>query len=181
MSNYRRAKLGGASYFFTLIAYRRRPILCDDIVRHALRDAVQATRREHPFSIDACVLLPDHLHCIWTLPPNDADFPLRWSKIKRRTSLACRETHRDDRLSTPSKRKHRESTLWQRRYWEHLIRDDDDFSRHMDYIHYNPVKHGLAETAGDWPHSTFQRLVADGTYPENWAGLPANEPIRTGE
>ncbi len=181
MSNYRRAKLGGASYFFTLIAYCRRPILCDNTVRQALRNAVEATRREHPFSIDAWVLLPDHLHCIWTLPSNDADFPLRWSKIKRRTSLACRDAYRDDRLSTPSKRKRRESTLWQRRYWEHLIRDDDDFSHHLDYIHFNPVKHGLADAAGKWPYSTFHRLVASGTYPENWAGIPEDGSIRAGE
>lgn len=181
MSNYRRAKLCGASYFFTLIAYRRRPVLCDDIVRQALRNAVEATRKEHPFSIDAWVLLPDHLHCIWTLPPDDADFPLRWSKIKRRTSKACREAYRDDRLSTPSRRKHRESTLWQRRYWEHLIRDEDDFVRHMDYIHYNPVKHRLVARVGDWPHSTFHRLVANGMYPESWAGASADEPVRAGE
>ncbi|MBP3985677.1 transposase [Pseudoxanthomonas helianthi] len=181
MSNYRRTRVGGASYFFTLIAYRRRPILCDDIVRQALRNAVETTRKEHPFSIDAWVVLPDHLHCIWTLPPDDADFPLRWSKIKRRTSMACREAYRDDHLSTPSRRKRRESTLWQRRYWEHMIRDEDDFVRHMDYIHYNPVKHGLAAKAGDWPYSTFHRLVANGTYPENWAGVAAYGAIRAGE
>lgn len=173
MLRYRRANTAGATYCFTVVTYRRQPILCDTPVRTALRDAIVAVREQRPFTIDACVLLPDHLHCIWTLPPDDVDFPVRWSMIKRRVSVACAAAYKRPDWITASKRKHRESTLWQRRYWEHQIRDETDFIRHVDYIHYNPVKHGLCQQVAEWPHSTFHRHVAQGVYALDWGGVEA--------
>jgi putative transposase len=121
MPQYRRTVLPGATYFFTVVAYRRRPILCDEPVRGALRAAIATVRDRYPFTIDAWVLLPDHLHCLWTLPLGDADYSLRWNLIKRSVALACTGLyHRPDWMS-PSKTKHRESTFWQRRYWEHCM------------------------------------------------------------
>ena len=170
MSRYRRATGAGSSYFFTVVAYRRQPILCDEAVRNALRNAIEKVRIAHPFVINAWVLLPDHLHCLWTLPEGDADFPTRCMLIKRAVSLVCRETYRRADWMSASKLKHRESTIWQRRFWEHQIRDDLDLQRHMDYIHYNPVKHGHVACVADWPHSTFHRYVQQGIYPPDWAG-----------
>ena len=121
-------------------------------------------RETRPFTIDAWVLLPDHLHCIWTLPPGDADYSTRWNRIKRRMSLDCSADYKRDELLTASKRNHRESTLWQRRFREHQIRDEMDFMQHVDYLHYNPVKHGLCQRLADWPHSTFHRYVTQGVY-----------------
>jgi putative transposase len=170
MSRYRRARTPGASYFFTVVSYRRQPILCHAAVRKALRNAIEQVRQSRPFIIDAWVLLPEHLHCIWTLPPGDADYSTRWSMIKRRVSLASSEKYKRAEWLVASKAKHRESTLWQRRFWEHQIRDEEDFTRHMDYLHYNPVKHGLCNHAAEWPHSTFHRFVAKGVYSADWGG-----------
>ena len=172
MSNYRRADTPGASYFFTVVAFRRRKIFTDDDCRIWLRDAVLATRKRYVFNIDAWVLLPDHLHCIWTLPEGDCDFSARWSGIKRRfTILAKHKFHKPEWMNA-SKQTHREGTIWQRRFWEHQIRDDNDFERHVDYIHNNPVKHGLVKRAAEWPYSTFHRYVVQGVYPVDWGVLP---------
>jgi len=168
MSRYRRDPTAGATYFFTVVTYRRRPFLCDPDVRAALRASIQTVREHHPFTIDAWVLLPDHLHCLWTRPPDDADFSLRWNQIKRGVTRAgAARLHRPDWM-TPSKIRHRESTLWQRRYWEHRIRDDRDFTTHCDYIHYNPVKHDWVQQPVDWPYSTLHRFIAQGIYPADW-------------
>ena len=170
MSNCRRATTSNASYFFTVVAYRRQPILCDEMIRYALRTAIETVRATRPFIIDAWVLLPDHLHCIWTLPEGDADFSTRWMMIKRAVSLACADRYRRADWMTASRRKHRESTIWQRRFWEHQIRNEDDFIRHADYLHFNPVKHGHVQCVADWPYSTFHRYQRDGIYPPDWAG-----------
>lgn len=170
MSNYRRAKTPGASFFFTLVSYHRRPVLCEPQVRAALHDAINWVRRDRPFIIEAWVLLPDHLHTIWTLPENDADFATRWQTIKRRVSVQCPSLLLAHELLNNSKIKRREASLWQRRFWEHQIRDDKDFANHMDYLHFNPVKHGLVEQVCDWPYSTFHRYVKAGVLPENWGG-----------
>ena len=164
MSRYRRATAAGSSYFFTVVAYRRQQILCSEAIRSALRATIKTVRVARPFVIDAWVLLPDYLHCVWTLPDNDADFSTRWMMIKRAVSLACREDYRRAGWVTASKLKHRESTIWQRRFWEHQIRNENDFDRHVDYIHFNPVKHGHVQHAVDWPYSTFHRCVHDGIY-----------------
>lgn len=181
MSRYRRADIAGGTYFFTLVTYRRRLLLCDAPVRAALRDAIRTVRARHPFTIDAWVLLPDHLHCLWTLPPGDADFAKRWSLIKRNVSMVCADQyHRVDWMTT-SKTKHRESTLWQRRYWEHCIRSETDFANHMDYIYINPVKHGLVYRVCDWPYSTFHRDVKRGLYAPDWAGVAGEHDLLVGE
>lgn len=170
MSRYRRATATNASYFFTVVTYRRQAILCDEVMRTALRQAIETVRLARPFLIDAWVLLPDHLHCIWTMPEGDGDFSTRWMLIKREVSLTVREHYERSGWLTASRRKHRESTIWQRRFWEHQIRDEMDFSRHVDYLHFNPVKHGLSHRVRDWPYSTFHRYVNDGVYSEDWAG-----------
>lgn len=168
MSRYRRSLLAGDTYFFTVVTYRRQTILCDEMLRDALRSAIESVRASRPFMIDAWVLLPDHLHCIWTIPKGDADFSTRWMMIKRKVSIACAAQYQRPEWLTVSKQKHRESTIWQRRFWEHQIRDDIDFAKHLDYLHYNPVKHGLVNQAKDWQYSSFHRYVKNGLYDEMW-------------
>lgn len=163
MPDYRRNRVAGGCYFFTVnLLDRRSDLLVTEI--GALRDAVRETRLIRPFHIDAWVVLPDHLHCLWTLPPDDADFPNRWRMIK--ALFSRRVAHPQDRR--PSLVRKREAGVWQRRYWEHTIRDDGDYAAHMDYIHFNPVKHGVAGHPAAWPFSSFRRCVARGTYPEDW-------------
>jgi putative transposase len=164
MPNYRRNRVAGGCYFFTVnLLDRRSDLLVTEI--DALRGAVRETRRAKPFHIDAFVVLPDHLHCMWTLPPGDADFPIRWRTIK--ALFSRRVAH--PRFRRPSFVRKREAGVWQRRYWEHTIRDDADYAAHMDYIHFNPVKHGLAADPAAWPFSSFLTCVAKGVYPDGWA------------
>lgn len=151
MPNYHRAKVPGAFYFFTVVTKDRQPILTEAPIRAALRSSIEQVRARFSFSIDAWVFMPDHLHCIWHLPNDDADYGKRWSMIKRLTTQAT---------GRPS--------IWQPRYWEHCLRDEHDWQRHIDYIHWNPVKHGLAGRAGDWPYSTFHRYVSAGYYSADW-------------
>jgi putative transposase len=169
MSNYLRAASPGATYFFTLVTHSRQPWLTNDDVRQSLRDAIEQTRSRRHFEIEAWVLLPDHLHCIWTLPPGDSDFSIRWTQIKQYVSRACATRHVDPAKLNASQRKRGELGFWQRRFWEHLIRDEIDYQRHFDYIHWNPVKHGYVDRCIDWPHSTFHRYVTQGIYPVDWA------------
>jgi putative transposase len=131
-----------------------------------LRTAVAKTRAKMPFHIDAWVVLPDHLHAVWTLPEGDSNFSARWQGIKTEFSkqIAPGEQRSESRAAK------RERGLWQRRFWEHTIRDEKDYATHIDYVHFNPVKHGLAPTAADWPHSSFHQAVKIGRYPSNWAG-----------
>lgn len=169
MSNYRRANAKGATYFFTVVTYRRRKLFILPENRHALRNAITEVKRRYTFSIEAWVLLPDHMHCIWTLPENDSDFSKRWGLIKAKFTKQSKLQLHNETWMNPSKHKHRESTIWQRRFWEHQIRDDDDFEKHLDYIHFNPVKHGYVDRVCDWPYSTFQRYSRSGVYPISWA------------
>jgi putative transposase len=165
MPDYRRNRVEGGSYFFTVnLRDRRSDMLVTHI--HALRDAVRTTRARHPFHIDAWVVLPDHMHCLWTLPAGDADFSARWQMIK---ALFSRSAPRPEDRAASLVRK-REAGIWQRRYWEHTIRDERDYAAHMDYVHFNPVKHGLAAHPAGWAYSTFRRCVALGIYPPDWAG-----------
>jgi putative transposase len=165
MTNYRRNFLPGGSFFFTVnLADRQLRLLTEHI--EELRAAFRETRERHPFTTDAVVVLPDHLHTIWTLPDGDRDFATRWRLIK---STFSRHLATDEPIST-SRAIKRERGIWQRRYWEHTICDEDDFARHVDYIHINPVKHGLVTRVGDWPYSSFHRMVKLGIYPEDWAG-----------
>lgn len=163
MPRYIRAFVPGGTFFFTVaLLERRRRLLTSHI--EALREAFASVRAERPFVIDAMVVLPDHLHCIWTLPPDDADFSSRWHAIKARFS---RSSPKGERLS-PRRTAKGERGIWQRRFWEHAIRDETDFERHADYIHYNPVKHGHARRAADWPYSSFARYVQRGVYSLDW-------------
>ena len=164
MVRYRRNFLAGGTYFFTATLFdRRSSVLVDHI--NALRAAVRTTRRSHRFTIDAVVILPDHLHLVMTLPPGDADFSTRLSLIKRRftTALTQAGVH-------ISRHRNGELALWQRRFWEHTIRDDADFERHVDYVHFNPVKHQLVERVCDWPYSSFHHYVQRGLLPPDWGG-----------
>jgi putative transposase len=164
MVRYRRNRVEGGTYFFTVtLAERQSTALVDHV--DALRAAFRAARRERPFTIDAVVILPDHLHAILTLPQGDADFPGRWRRIKGHFS-----THLLAAGISLRRHANGELALWQRRYWEHTIRDDDDFARHVDYVHYNPVKHRLVTRVRDWPHSSFHLYVRRGVLPQDWAG-----------
>lgn len=164
MVRYRRNFVPGGTWFFTVtLADRRSTALVDHI--DALRSAFRAARRASPFAIDAIVVLPDHLHVILTLPSKDADFPGRWRRIKGHFSNALIGAGFDLKRWPNG-----DLALWQRRFWEHTIRDDDDFARHVDYIHFNPVKHGLARRVRDWPYSSFHRYVREGLMPDDWGG-----------
>ena len=174
MSCYRRA-ITGTSYFFTVVTHHRRPILCEKPVREALRSAIEKVRLRLPFQINAMVLMPDHLHCIWTLPDGDMNFSTRWSQIKHDVSYKCRDLY--EATLSPSRQRQREAPIWQRRFWEHQIRDEIDMERHVDYIHFNPVKHGLVDAASSWPYSTFARYVREGIYAPDWGGNPACEDM----
>lgn len=175
MSEYRRANTKGGSYFFTVVTHCRQKLLLNDDVRVALRVGIEKTRITFPFQINAWVLLPDHLHCIWTLPKGDSDFTKRWGMIKRHVSQHCAHLINLEQRPSESKLKRNESNFWQRRYWEHQIRDEIDFKRHVDYIHWNPLKHGLVDQISDWPYSTFHRFVNDGVYLKNWCGSGGTE------
>jgi putative transposase len=165
MSRHRRVKVEGGWFFFTLtLADRSTDLLVRYIER--LRNAYAAARKRDPFETIAICVLPDHLHAVWALPPDDADFSRRWSLIKHNFSSGLPS----DPNRSRSKIGKREKGIWQRRYWEHVIRDDADLARHIDYIHFNPVKHGLVSRASDWPHSSFLRYVARGFLPRDWGG-----------
>ena len=163
MAEYRRLRIPGGCYFFTVtLADRRSSLLVEQI--DLLRRAVARTRRSLPFEIDACVVLPEHLHAIWTLPEGDDDFSARWRLIKL---LFSQDIARGETIST-SRKNQGERGIWQRRFWEHAIRDERDYAAHFDYVHFNPVKHGLVGHVADWPYSTFHRCVARGLYPPDW-------------
>jgi putative transposase len=176
MTSYRRNFIAGGCFFFTVnLADRRLYLLTDHI--DELRTSFREICRHHPFTTEAMVVLPDHLHVIWTLPEDDANFATRWRLIKSRFSrtIPAGEPVSNSRLTKG------ERGIWQRRFWEHTIRDEDDFARHVDYIHINPVKHGLVTRVVDWPYSSFHRLVKLGVYPWDWAGDVANPSGNFGE
>ncbi|MBR9871473.1 MAG: transposase [Gammaproteobacteria bacterium] len=165
MSNYRRFRVSGGTYFFTVnLKDRSKSLLVEHI--DLLREATRKVRSRYPFQIDACVILPDHFHCVWTLPEGDSDFSLRVRLLKTAFSKAILQSQ-----SCPINRKGRmEAGIWQRRFWEHAIRDQADYNAHIDYVHINPVKHGLVCRVRDWPCSTFHRYVEEGVLPINWGG-----------
>ena len=160
---YRRANIAGATYFFTVnLADRKSALLSEQI--DVLRNAMRKILLSHPFEILAMVVMPDHLHTIWELPQGDADFPLRWSLIKAAFSREIPKTE----LIHPSRKSKRERGIWQRRFWEHQIRDDQDLQQHVDYIHFNPVKHSYVLNASDWPYSSIHREIERGNVTEDW-------------
>jgi putative transposase len=165
MSRYRRAKTQGGTFFFTVtLADRSNDLLVTEIDR--LRKAYGIVQQRRPFETIAICILPDHLHAIWSLPADDDDYSTRWNLIKANFSRGL--------LAAPSRSSSkiakREKGVWQRRYWEHVIRGDDDLARHVDYIHFNPIKHGLVTRVADWPHSSFHNHVAKGLLPIDWGG-----------
>jgi len=166
MSDYRRIKIAGGMFFFTVnLANRNSNLLIDEIT--CLREAYRRTTDLYPFETIAICVLPEHIHTIWKLPKNDVDYSKRWRVIKSNFS---RNFSVDNKRSN-SKFKKREKGIWQRRFWEHLIRDQTDLNRHIDYIHYNPVKHGLVKRVQDWEYSSFHKYVENGKLDRNWGSL----------
>ena len=166
MPDYRRVYHPGGTYFFTVNLLQRTGN--DLLVCHidTLRSVVKSVKIRHPFHIHGWVVLPDHLHCVIELPPDDMDFSMRWRLIKMEFSKSLPKTERRSKVRL----KRGERGIWQRRFWEHLIRDEADYRAHMDYVHINPVKHGLVSRVCDWPFSTFHYLVKQGVYPGDWVG-----------
>jgi len=168
MPEYRRAYAPGGSFFLTIVTYNRAPLFANPVSVAKLRDAMLTVKNERPFEITAAVILPDHLHLTWGLPPDDANLAARVGRFK---ILATRSIRGEDPPMQPisaSRVRHRERDVWQRRFWEHQLRDELDFEQHMAYIHYNPVKHGLASCPHEWPFSSFGRWVRRGAYPADW-------------
>jgi putative transposase len=163
MPNYIRAKFEGGYYFFTVVTYRRARLFTKELARHILRQAVTKTQSKHPFEVIAICLLPDHLHCVWKLPEGDANFSTRWSSIKGIFSREYLRANRQEHVPL-SRADKGEVCIWQKRFWEHQIRDERDLQRHIDYTHYNPVKHGLAKSVEDWPWSTYHQFIKEGFY-----------------
>ena len=176
MTDYRRVRIEGATYFFTVNCVERKGnnLLVDNI--DLLRAVTRKVKNKRLFIMDAIVVLPEHLHCIWTLPAGDADFKTRWALIKAGFSRALPKRERQ----SASRIKRGERGIWQRRYWEHLIRDDEDYQRLFDYIHWNPVKHGWVSQVKDWPYSSFHASVRRNIYDKNWGSEP-HMKIEVGE
>ena len=167
MPNYKRMHRPGGMWFFTvnLLQRRHNDLLVREI--ELLRQSVRKVRASHPFEIVAWVVLPNHMHCIWHLPQGDSNYSTRWRLIKSHFSRSLPSTE----YRSPIRQQAGERGIWQRHYWEHLIRDEEDFQWHFDYVHINPLKHGLVEQVKDWPYSTFHRYVEQGVYPQDWAGI----------
>ncbi|HEY7328212.1 MAG TPA: transposase [Gemmataceae bacterium] len=168
MSYYRRNYVAGGTFFFTVVTYERRPILCTEMGRNCLHEALRMEQHRRLFEIVGIVLLPDHLHTIWTLPTNDADFSVRWGQIKEHFTRSFLAIGGEEGQPTGSRLHHRERAVWQRRFWEHTCRDEDDLKRCLDYLHWNPVKHGLVSRVRDYPWSSFHRYARLGEYDPDW-------------
>ena len=177
MSAYRRRYVPGGTYFFTAVTHHRRPFLTSPLARRSLRAAIDRERTRHPFAVEAVVLLPDHLHTIWTLPDGDADYSVRWAGVKTGFTRRYLAGGGPEGVLDHNRSRHRERAVWQHRFWEHLVRDEADLSRCLDYLHYNPVKHGLVARVADYPWSSFHRWVGLGEYDHEWGtGAVADVP-----
>ncbi len=163
---YRRSRTNGATYFFTVLTYKRKRILLKEDNVKIIKEAFKEIATKRPFKIDAFILLPDHIHCIWTLPEGDDDFSTRWRLIRSYFTRRCDIKFRDNQTSNMQTKGLQ--GVWQQRFWEHQVRDEGDFASHVDYIHYNPVKHGLIKTPHEWPYSTFHKYVKKGIYDVYW-------------
>lgn len=172
MPEYRRYFVPGGTYFFTVVVYQRHPLFRSPLARTLLRESIQEVRARWNFQIIAWVLLWEHLHAIWTLPPGDERYSLRWSRIKECFTRRWRRHGGHEFKRNASRIKRRERAIWQRRFWEHTIRNEDDLSNHFDYVHWNPVKHGLVNRVVDWPYSTFHHYVREGYYSADWGTDP---------
>ena len=168
MPNYRRYFVPGGSYFFTLVVDRRRRLFDDSDAVRLLGDVLRQTVIKWPMTVNAMVLLPDHLHAIWSLPPGDSEYSKRWGWAKKEFTQQWLAAGGSDHPVSAGRKRTRRRGIWQPRFWEHTLRDEEDFERHFDYIHWNPVKHGHVRRPKDWPHSSFHRWVREGIYPEDW-------------
>ncbi|HLA84883.1 MAG TPA: transposase [Thermoguttaceae bacterium] len=171
MSDYRRAYVPGGTFFFTVVTDGRRKLFEDAHAREILGDVMRQAINRFPTKIVAIVLLPDHLHTIWTLPPADADFSTRWAWIKKEFTKNWIAYGGRERPLPLSRQRERRHGVWQRRFWEHSITNEDDLEAHFDYIHYNPVKHGWVASPRDWPWSSFHRWVVAGHYSPDWSAV----------
>jgi putative transposase len=169
MPNYRRLYVPGGTVFLTITTYKRIPLFRESCTVDRLREAIAAVIKELPFEFVAAVVLPDHLHFIWTMPANDSGYSKRVGRMKVEFTKSLRGARSLPENVSASRRKHRESDVWQRRFYDHMIRDDQDFEDHLHYIHYNPVKHGLVTCPHLWPHSSFRKWVDRGVYANEWA------------
>jgi len=170
MPDYIRYKIEGGFYFFTVVTYNRLPILTNEPCRRLLHQAWGETREQFPFETVAVCLLPDHLHCIWKLPEMDADYSVRWKVLKSHFTKKYLKEIGAGEERNESRLKRGEAAIWQRRFWEHTILDQMDLETHIDYVHYNPIKHGFVSRAADWPWSSFLRFVKEGVYDIEWIG-----------
>ena len=175
---YRRVYTKGACYFFTLVTEQRRPIFKNDQQIKILRESFKKVKQKYPFKIDAIVVLPDHIHCIWTLPEGDQDYSTRWRLIKTGFTKQCDTSIIQSPNHTRTRKK--QQAIWQHRFWEHMIRNEQDYQHHVEYIHYNPVKHGLVKQASDWPYSSLHQYINDGIVPRNWGVSYIESPDNIG-
>ncbi len=175
MANYIRSYTRGASYFFTLVTHNRRKIFCNKDFLIAFRISIKQVQANYPFKIIAWVQLPDHLHCIWEIEDKGTNYSQCWSQIKRNTTKLCPQYHLPMDEMSYSQVSRNEKGIFQRRFFEHQIRNNMDFKNHIDYLHYNPVKHGFVNNVKDWQYSTFHRFVKEGIYPLDWGNNPAFE------
>jgi putative transposase len=167
MSQYRQVRIPGGTYFFTVVTHRRRPFLTESWSQSIVSQVLHEVQARAPFVVEAWVFLPDHWHCIWTLPEGDSDYSKRWGLIKAGFSKRAQPLLEREERYPEIRSGQRTVAIWQKRFWEHVIRDEADWRLHLDYIHYNPVKHGLVEHVRAWPHSSFHRFVEQGCYEMN--------------
>ena len=177
MSEYRRTWVPGGTYFITVVTYRRRAMLTSDPGRACLRAAWRITQARRPFRLEAVCVLPDHFHCLLSLPESDRDLSIRVSVLKGVFTKQYLLAGGSDGMRNCSRFRSGEAAIWQRRFWEHCICNDTDFANHIDYIHYNPVKHGLVSSAAEWRWSTFARFHEKGYYASEW-GSSEPESLR---
>ncbi|MDO9087695.1 MAG: transposase [Anaerolineaceae bacterium] len=170
MPEYRRLRINAGTYFFTVVTYNRIPLFNRPQCRDILHSAWLDTQRRFPFETKAICLLPDHLHCIWQLPEDDVNYSIRWKEIKRLFTIQYLVGIGPGEKRNESRQKRGEAAIWQRRFWEHTIMDDEDFGRHFDYIHYNPIKHGYVEKASDWKWTSLHKYIKEGVYDNDWVG-----------
>jgi putative transposase len=168
MTNYRRLYHQGGCDFFTVnLANRNSQLLTEHV--ELLKKAFRHVKQKHPFCIDALVVLPNHLHCVWTLPEGDSNYSTRWQLIKRYFSYHL--PYSSDEIHSNSRARKAERGIWQRRFWEHLIQNEHDYRTHIDYVHINPLKHQYVTRVRDWPYSSFHSCVEKGIYTIDWAGI----------
>ncbi|MCH8923210.1 MAG: transposase [Planctomycetes bacterium] len=168
MSDYRRYFVAGGTYFFTIVTYQRRRLFDSPDNVQRLREALAEVKDEMPFDIRAAAVLPEHIHFIWSLPPGDDRYSKRLGRMKVEFTRSLYGAGNAPRSASASRRRHGESDVWQRRFWEHTIRDEDEFERLFDYVHFNPVKHGYARCPHEWPASSFGHWARRGVYEMQW-------------